>query len=112
MPEFKFSLQQRVTIKTGDLGAVEGVVSGCKMMVNQENEYDVHFLQPDLSLAHIVIPESVLADGQPKPNTIAMSLKIDTTGLDEAFEKARELKTLVKSAGSRPRSKRNTRKRR
>lgn len=62
MKEFQFSLEQRVTIP-GE--AAQGVVSGCKRMLHQDNEYDVHYLHPDLTLAHIIISEAALANAQP-----------------------------------------------
>lgn len=106
MSEFKFALSQRVTIKTEDLGVVEGVVSGQKAMLNSEHEYDVHYLLPDLKLQHIVVLESALAAMQPAKDTLVVKVDVDQTHIDEALGKARELNVLVDRASGRRRSRR------
>lgn len=92
---FRFNLSDRVTIKTADLGTVEGVVSGAKAMLNAGNKYDVHYLLPDLRLQHIVIPEDALAEMQPSKEAITVGLNIDQAPLDEALGKAKELNSLI-----------------
>lgn len=47
---------------------VQGIVSGRKQMIRGENEYDVHVLNSDLSLAYIVCTEADLINAQPTPS--------------------------------------------
>lgn len=112
MSEFKFNLSDRVRVKTADLGIVEGIVSGAKTMLNQVNEYDVHYLLPDLRMQHIVIPEDALADMQPSKSEITVGINIDQAPLDEALGNAKELNSLIGRASRKPRKASRSRKRR
>lgn len=103
MREFKFDLSDRVTIVTEDLGVVEGVVSGAKAILNGGNEYDVHYLMPDLRTQHTVVGEATLADMQP-PEMVSLSEARDMVEY--------ALKRSVERAASRRRKASRSRKRR
>lgn len=63
--EFKFTLSQRVVVPRTQ-GKVQGVVSARKEFVGLiENEYDVHWLNEDLTLTHDTFAESELQRAQP-----------------------------------------------
>lgn len=63
LAKFAFNLGDRVYSPADD--PVQGIVSGRKQTIGHENEYDVHFLNPDCSLSHIVCRETVLLEAQP-----------------------------------------------
>lgn len=67
MSEFKFALSQRVSLP-GDgpeFDGVQGIVSSRQEFIGGVNEYHVHYMQPDMKLAHIIVPEDVLMMAQP-----------------------------------------------
>lgn len=65
LAKFAFNLGTRVFIP--DDQPLQGVISGRKQTTGSENEYDVHYLMPDLQLAYLVCSESILIGAQPAP---------------------------------------------
>lgn len=63
LAKFAFDLGDRVMIP--DDKPLQGVVSARKQIMRNENEYDVHFLLPDLKMAHVQVPEAALIAVQP-----------------------------------------------
>lgn len=95
MSEFKFILGEVVSLPGIDM---TGRVSSRQEFIGKQNEYHVHYLLPNLQVAHAVIGEAELVEAQPKKEDgLTVAVKVDETGLDSALTKARELKSIVRS---------------
>lgn len=68
LANFAFEHGDRVflPVNTEDAKIIQGIISGRKDMIGQESEYDVHFLNTDLSQSHVVCGEGALLAAQPK----------------------------------------------